>query len=412
MAPSHLQPGEEDWQDVYERLCERFPQYGAEKVSVILRENNGHAGQAAAALRDLGGSEKRAVDPDDQEHVKTLLTSPAMFAAVCKDNFRRFDANKDGYLEYDEVVPLVVSLYEGFGLQPPREGFVKSFFEANDVNKDGILSDSEFKNFFESLLRYAFFDIVNKDARPPRPQEDLSEREASAERPPRPQRKAETRDARHDEEPAKPRRRKEESFEASTPTPSRSGAGESPAPALGSLRVLAPYGVSVRRSPDVDDRTDKSMKKGDVVTVLEQWIKTDKGWLPVFDQHGQPLLEALPAEENRKLKGSTGAAPRREKSEKKNKHPDAAPVETEKRKPAEVAEPPPSHKAEPPKAAPNASGAHESEGLRPEEEEWRDRFERLRERFSQLSDAQILGALRSNKGHAGHTAAALRDLLM
>eukprot|EP00441_Pelagodinium_beii_P045133 CAMPEP_0197625846 /NCGR_PEP_ID=MMETSP1338-20131121/5094_1 /TAXON_ID=43686 ORGANISM="Pelagodinium beii, Strain RCC1491" /NCGR_SAMPLE_ID=MMETSP1338 /ASSEMBLY_ACC=CAM_ASM_000754 /LENGTH=394 /DNA_ID=CAMNT_0043196351 /DNA_START=57 /DNA_END=1241 /DNA_ORIENTATION=- len=389
-----LRPGEEEWQDVYDRLCERFPQYGAEKVSVILRENNGHAGQAAAALRDLGGTEKRAVDPDDQEHVKTLLTSPAMFAAVCKDNFRKFDSNRDGFLEYDEVTPLVINLYEGFGLQPPREGFVKSFFEANDTNKDGVLSEGEFKHFFESLLRYAFFDVVNKGARPPRPTYEDTQSDPPSERPPKP-RKAEARDRHDDEESVKPRRRKEESNgPRQAPTPSRSESK----PALGSLRVLAPYGVSVRNTPDVDDRTEMSMKKGEVVTVLEQWVKTDKGWLPVFDQHGQPLLEAVPA-----TKGA-GAAPRREKKSR--------PVETEKDSPPSIRPQKPAEMADR-KAEAVPSRKDESEGfLRPGEEDWEDRFVRLRERFSQLSDAQILGALRSNGGHAGHTASALRELAM
>lgn len=80
---------EETWRPIFDRLQERFPDVGANKIATILLENNGHAGQAAAALRDLCGTGKREVDPDDQEHVKTLLTSPVMFAALCKENFRK-----------------------------------------------------------------------------------------------------------------------------------------------------------------------------------------------------------------------------------------------------------------------------------------------------------------------------------
>eukprot|EP00439_Symbiodinium_sp_Y106_P042559 s3451_g5.t1 len=115
----------------------------------------------AVPAEDLGGTGKREVDPDDQEHVKTLLTSPVMFAAV-------FDANGDGVLSWSEVLPLVNSLYESFGLQPPREGNLRSFFDATDLNKDSkggpSWSCTEFKKFFECFLRYAFFDVVQKDS--------------------------------------------------------------------------------------------------------------------------------------------------------------------------------------------------------------------------------------------------------
>eukprot|EP00913_Durusdinium_trenchii_P035119 g32853.t1 len=101
-----------------------------------------------------------------------------MFAAVCQENFRKFDVNADGVLSWSEVLPLVNTLYEGFGLQPPREGNLRAFFDATDLNKererpmrellqsphqDGVLSEQEFQRFFECFLRYAFFDVVQKD---------------------------------------------------------------------------------------------------------------------------------------------------------------------------------------------------------------------------------------------------------
>merc|ERR1719284_1948294 len=100
----------------------------------------------------------KEADPDDVEHVSTLLSSPAMFKHACKEQFKKFDFNKDGVLEWEEVKQLVHNLYEEFGLQLPSEGALKAFFYATDENQDGVLSEREFRKFFEMFLRYAFFD--------------------------------------------------------------------------------------------------------------------------------------------------------------------------------------------------------------------------------------------------------------
>merc|ERR1719254_443449 len=84
-----------------------------------------------------------------------------MFNHACKEHFRKFDVNGDGCLEWSEIVQLVNALYDNFGLEPPREGGLRAFFEATDTNCDGVLSEKEFKHFFEMFLRYAFFDVVN-----------------------------------------------------------------------------------------------------------------------------------------------------------------------------------------------------------------------------------------------------------
>jgi len=46
-----LRPGEEEWQGAFERLCERFPDAGKDRVAQALRDNGGHAGKAANILR-------------------------------------------------------------------------------------------------------------------------------------------------------------------------------------------------------------------------------------------------------------------------------------------------------------------------------------------------------------------------
>eukprot|EP00931_Biecheleriopsis_adriatica_P047797 TRINITY_DN27582_c0_g2_i3.p1 TRINITY_DN27582_c0_g2~~TRINITY_DN27582_c0_g2_i3.p1 ORF type:complete len:281 (+),score=78.10 TRINITY_DN27582_c0_g2_i3:96-845(+) len=62
-----------------------------------------------------------------------------------------------------------------------------------------------------------------------------------------------------------------------------------------SMRVLAPHGISLRNTPSHDDRMKAAVAQGDVVNVLEYWVKTDEGWLPVYDTRGNTLLEPLQA---------------------------------------------------------------------------------------------------------------------
>lgn len=51
--PARLAAGEEGWQDRLDRLSERFPAAGPERILQVLRDKDGHAGKAA---RVLGGS--------------------------------------------------------------------------------------------------------------------------------------------------------------------------------------------------------------------------------------------------------------------------------------------------------------------------------------------------------------------
>ncbi|CAE7946955.1 unnamed protein product [Symbiodinium sp. KB8] len=251
--------------------------------------------------QDLGGTGKREVDPDDQEHVKTLLTSPVMFAAVCKENFRKFDANGDGVLSWSEVLPLVNSLYESFGLQPPREGNLRSFFDATDLNKDGVLSEKEFKKFFECFLRYAFFDVVQKESANNKTQVFTETKEPE------------------EKERAEKADEKRSASSTAIPSPSadmrggyerqaRATQGAQGSPGALPFRVIAPHGISWRRNPEFNDRLDCSVGAGEVVKVLEQWVKTDRGWLPLHDARGKPLLQPVVEDSEAARRVPAGAA--------------------------------------------------------------------------------------------------------
>lgn len=154
-----LRPGEEEWQQAFERLCDRFPVLSAEKIAGALRKNDGHAGSAAAMLRDLASCSVKMPDPDDAEHVSTLLSSRQMFNHTCNDHFKRFDKDENGVLDLNEVIALTDELYASFGLPQPSEGSIRGFFAATDENGDGVLSEREFRKFFEQFLRSAFFDV-------------------------------------------------------------------------------------------------------------------------------------------------------------------------------------------------------------------------------------------------------------
>merc|ERR1719159_707613 len=120
---------EEEFRAAVERLCERFPTIGQERVMEILIEADGHAGQAAARLRDLSASGMRPIDPEEAEHVKTILSSPTIFAAACQEQFQKYDLNQDSV-------------------------------EESDANRDGVLEMSEFVVFYERFMRLAYGQLV------------------------------------------------------------------------------------------------------------------------------------------------------------------------------------------------------------------------------------------------------------
>mmetsp|Transcript_58688 Transcript_58688/g.132280 ORF Transcript_58688/g.132280 Transcript_58688/m.132280 type:complete len:460 (-) Transcript_58688:236-1615(-) len=457
MAPggSLLRPGEEEWQPVFERLCERFPNFTPEKIAGILRENQGAGGQAAATLRDLLGTAMRPVDPDDAEHVRTLLSSPVMFSHACKEQFRKHDVNGDGVLEWTEVLELTNSLYENFGLEAPREGGLRAFFEANDTNKDGVLSEKEFKRFFECFLRYAFFDVVKHE------QEQKAAQQAQAEETPtspvhQVASPAKAQAASPPPENAGSRRRKtqdeakkESGYPAAAPIEAEEGHHRShrssrrsaegrgspsppahtPVAAGTAFRCIAPHGVTYRRTPEYNDRADSMVKRGSQVHVLETWVRTNRGWLPLADGNGQVLFEVAgekqgradvgdsdAGQEVRFHKSVSGTPVNRRSSKSSQEDYEGSPKRSSK---MEVESVPSNHrrsastsKNEEPEASAGGHPGHAGNAftLRPDEEEWRTRWVRLQERFPTAGPEAVLQALRDYNGHAGQAASALRAL--
>lgn len=153
-----LQAGEEQWQGAFDCLRGRFPAVNGERVAQALRDHNGHAGYAASQLRELADASVKEPSLDDKEHVATLLSSPPMFKHFCQEHFEKFDANRNGMLEWEEIVALTGSLFDSYGLKQPSDATLWAFFNNSDENQDGSLSDKEFRVFFESFLRHSFFE--------------------------------------------------------------------------------------------------------------------------------------------------------------------------------------------------------------------------------------------------------------
>lgn len=151
---------ERQWEASLRNLSERFPEASSERVAKVLRDHNGHAGQASVALRKSISSVVLEPDPEDAEHVATILSSSTIFKHTCKTQFREFDKNRDGVLDWDETVALTGELYQDFGLQQPSHGSLRAFYDAFDENGDGVLSEREFRKFFEKYLRHAYFDVA------------------------------------------------------------------------------------------------------------------------------------------------------------------------------------------------------------------------------------------------------------
>lgn len=147
----------EDLKERVVRLCERFPNVSVDRIVQALRDNGGHAGYAAADLRALSVDALQAADPEESEHVATLLKHQTVFKKACRAHFKKFDSNHNGTMERDEVVLLVQELCGHLGVEPPCQKTMQAFFEGSHASQNGVLTERDFPKFFESLLRYAFF---------------------------------------------------------------------------------------------------------------------------------------------------------------------------------------------------------------------------------------------------------------
>lgn len=421
-AAAYLAANERAWSDVFDRLRERFPSVAPERVVEALRNHEGHAGSAAAELRDLTSVSVKPPDPDDAEHVATLLSSPMMFKHACKEHFAKCDLNGDGVLDFSEVVTLTNTLYFNFGLQQPSQGCLEAFFKATDENGDGVLSEREFRRFFEMFLRYAFFDVVKLQQLVDKQQAEgtgpVAPVRAAAQRPVLKvddvYRQSEQVGAREQPAPQQP-------VQA---TPSRDRRSikrdERKSSSSTTFVCVTPSGLNYCAGPDLADQTQHCVSQGESVQVLEHWVRTPNGWLPMHDSSGAAVLEKLQSRKAPRADDRAEAVPAKEQRVPKQNEARPEPCS-----PSRAAETPAAAKAKEMTnvASPQRSRASNSwvgggdakaKAAAPVEEsvavpeEWKAVVERLSERFPNAGTAKVVRALQDNAGHAGKAAAQLR----
>jgi len=203
---------------------------------------------------------------------------------------------------------------------------------------------------------------------------------------------------RKDKDPERSHRREHRSHRQDKDKEREQQQGESCGP---TFRCIAPNGVAYRASANFQDRLDNVTSKGQNVQVLEHWIRTPDGWLPVMDAHGQKLFG------NNSDADDAGNG---NSSHKKHHHKQVSIQDQHKENKDDTLEANiRSHRSA---SSPTKSRSDVTEGggsgLKASEEEWRPVFERLSERFPTLSQDKIVQALRDNDGHAGKAASMLR----
>lgn len=86
------------------------------------------------------------------EGLRALLNDHEGFTEACTCNLSKFDANRDGVLDFAEVCQLSQAMSESVKLDPPKEDRLRRAFEHFDRNSDGVIDMHEFGIFFRKYL--------------------------------------------------------------------------------------------------------------------------------------------------------------------------------------------------------------------------------------------------------------------
>lgn len=76
---------------------------------------------------------------------------PNEFLFQAKEIFEKFDLNKNGSIDLDEMKQLIAFLSEKSGTAMPSDESIKEGLANLDHNKDGVLQFEEFLPFYSSL---------------------------------------------------------------------------------------------------------------------------------------------------------------------------------------------------------------------------------------------------------------------
>ena len=90
------------------------------------------------------------------QYAMALITSEKLLSDMCKKYFRKYDANKDGYLELDEVKVLCQDLHSGLGMTMTDADIEESMESVEPCFREGKkpgLSEQDFSLWFSKILK-------------------------------------------------------------------------------------------------------------------------------------------------------------------------------------------------------------------------------------------------------------------
>jgi len=74
-------------------------------------------------------------------------------AIVASENFKKFDQNQDGQIDFGEFIRLCTAVHQQLRLTPPTEDVVRDLFDSVDEDSSGELELCEFEQGFRRLVR-------------------------------------------------------------------------------------------------------------------------------------------------------------------------------------------------------------------------------------------------------------------
>lgn len=123
--------------------------YTAEQQARLGVDEMGNKLAKEAPVAKAGSQALPAITP---QYAAALLTSEKLLSDMCRKYFRKYDANKDGFLESDEVGSLCQDLHSGLGMSLTDEEIAKSMEPFSPGQKAG-LSEEDFSTWFAQLLK-------------------------------------------------------------------------------------------------------------------------------------------------------------------------------------------------------------------------------------------------------------------
>jgi len=95
--------------------------------------------------------------PITAEYAAALLNSDKLLSDMCKKYFRKYDSNKDAFLESEEIVTLCQDLHSGLGIDLTDKDIEESM-KPYSGGKEAGLKEEDFSSWFAQILQ----DTVKK----------------------------------------------------------------------------------------------------------------------------------------------------------------------------------------------------------------------------------------------------------